>query len=149
MSFHVGQQILCVNDQFSRCPYWRRAVQTFPIINSIYTIREIREGYGDQFGLIGFCFYEFINPQTHFARGEVEPAFISKHFRPVRKTSIELFKKMLVPFASVGAPRKGSLVVAQHREGGDGMTVAHFFRVSAYDPRQTLIEDLSMSAKCQ
>jgi len=106
MSFHVGQQVVCVSDWFCTCPYWRRAVRTFPRLNAIYTIRGIRDGYGDQRGLIGFCFYELSNPRAQFARGDVEPAFIRKHFRPVRKTSIELFEKLLAPAGPAGAPRE-------------------------------------------
>jgi hypothetical protein len=99
MSFHVGQQVVCVDDQFSPCKYWRSTVKTFPKLHSIYTIREIRDA-GD---LIGFCFYEFTNPRAHFERGYLEPAFNSKNFRPVRKTSIEVFRKLLAPVDLVGA----------------------------------------------
>src|ERR1700728_2881176 len=106
MSFHVGLQVVCVSDRFSTCPYWRRAVRTLPRRNAIYTIREIREGYGDQYGLIGFCFYELTNPRVYFERGFVEPGFFSSHFRPVRKTSIELFEKLLVPVDPAGVARK-------------------------------------------
>jgi|SRR5262245_37072607 len=93
MSFQVGQQVVCIDDRFSKRQDWRRAVRVFPKLNSIYTIREIY-AEGD---LIGFCFYEITNPQSHFARGYYEPAFNSRNFRPVKKTSIELFERMLAP----------------------------------------------------
>lgn len=111
MSFHVGQQVVCVSDRFSHSEYWRCAVRTLPRLNGIYTIREIREGYGDQRGLIGFCFYEFTNPRAQFERGDVEPGFISKHFRPMRKTSIELFEKLLVPAGASRKERRAKTVV--------------------------------------
>jgi len=66
MSFHVGQQVVCVSNQFSPFPYWRAAVQTFPTLGSIYTIREICEGEGIQRGLIGFYLCEIVNPQVLF-----------------------------------------------------------------------------------
>ncbi len=95
MSFHVGQQVVCVNDQFSPRPSWRRTVRSFPKLHAIYTIREICEGGG----LVGFTFYEIVNPRAHFACGYSEPAFNSKNFRPVRKTDIDVFKRLLAPVA--------------------------------------------------
>jgi hypothetical protein len=93
MSFHVGQQVVCVNDRFSRDMRWRRTVRNFPVLNSIYTIREIHvEG-----PLVGFCFHEILNPYTRFAAGFGEPAFNSRNFRPVRTTNIEVFKRLLAP----------------------------------------------------
>lgn len=95
MSFDIGQQVVCVNDRFSRDMRWRRTVHKFPILNSIYTIREIHvEGR-----LVGFCFHEILNPCTWFAAGYGEPAFNSRNFRPVKSTSIEVFERLLVPTA--------------------------------------------------
>jgi len=93
MSFAIGQQVVCVDGVFSPDPYWRSTVRTFPKLHGIYTIREIRRG--DR--LVGFCFYEFANPRARFAAGIFEPAFNAKNFRPVRKTSIEVFRRLLVP----------------------------------------------------
>jgi hypothetical protein len=99
MSFSVGQQVVCVNEVFSSCPYWRAAVRAFPRLHSIYTIRSIREAHG----LIGLCFFEIVSPQAQFSEGYVEPAFNSKNFRPVKKTSIEIFEKLLAPRDLVSA----------------------------------------------
>ncbi len=93
MSFQVGQQVVCIDDKFSPNPYWRKTVRTFPKLRAIYTIRSICED-GD---LIGFCFYEIRHPRALFRDGYFEPAFNSRNFRPVRKTSIEVFKKLLAP----------------------------------------------------
>jgi hypothetical protein len=93
MTLSVGQQVVCVNDAFSSCPVWRAAVTAFPVLHGVYTIRSIREAHG----LIGLCFHEIVSPHQYFAEGYVEPAFNSKNFRPVRRTSIEVFKKLLVP----------------------------------------------------
>lgn len=93
MSFEIGQRVVCVDDRFSQRPDWRQAVRIFPKLNSIYTIREI---FADDI-LVGLCFEEFSNPPAQFSNGFLEPAFNSRHFRPVRETSIEVFRKLLAP----------------------------------------------------
>jgi len=93
MTFHIGQQVVCINDVFSSCPYWRSAVSTLPKLHMIYTIRHMREAHG----LLGLCFYEIVSPRAQFAEGYVEPAFNSKNFRPVKRTNIEVFEKLLAP----------------------------------------------------
>jgi hypothetical protein len=93
MSLHVGQQVVCINDVFSPCQYWRRALTALPKLHTIYTIRHIREAHG----LIGLCFYEIVSPRAHFSEGHVEPAFNSKNFRPVKRTSIDVFEELLAP----------------------------------------------------
>ena len=101
MSFQIGQQVVCVSDRFSTDAFWRQSVKTLPRLGSIYTIREICEGSGLQQGIIGFCLYEIVNPRAYFPRnGELvllEPAFDSKHFRPVKRTSIDVFERLLAP----------------------------------------------------
>jgi len=99
MSFHVGQQVVCVDGNFSKREGWRRTVREFPQLHAIYTIRQII----DEYELIGFCFYEIRNPRAHFSKGYHEPAFNSRNFRPVRKTSIEVFERLLAPTDLVGA----------------------------------------------
>jgi len=47
--------------------------------------------------LIGLCFHEIVSPRRDFAEGYVEPAFDSRNFRPVTRTSIEDLEKLLVP----------------------------------------------------
>jgi hypothetical protein len=113
MSFDL--QVICVNDDFSMDECWRWAVRTFPKVNSIYTVREIRRVHD----LVGFCFYEIVNPRALFTRGRndlvyVEPAFHIKNFRPVRKTSIEVFEKLLAPADPAGAARKERRNLAPH-----------------------------------
>ena len=93
MSFHVGQQVVCISGVFSPCPYWRKALTALPKLHTIYTIRHMREAHG----LLGLCFYEIVSPPAHFSEGFVEPAFNSKNFRPVKPTSIDLFLKMPAP----------------------------------------------------
>jgi hypothetical protein len=93
MRFHIGQQVVCINDVFSSCPYWRRALSALPKLHMIYTIRNMREAHG----LLGLCFYEIVSPRAQFSEGFVEPAFNSKNFRPVKPTSIAVFEKLRVP----------------------------------------------------
>jgi hypothetical protein len=100
MSYQVGQQVVCVDDRFSDHEVWRRAVRSFPKLYGIYTIREIIEDDG----LFGFCFYELSNPRAPFYNGFLEPAFNAGNFRPVRKTSIEIFRKLLTPADPVTTP---------------------------------------------
>jgi len=97
MSLHIGQQVVCVNDVFSACPYWRGAVTAFPVLRGVYTIRHMREAHG----LIGLCFYEIVSPHADFSEGYVEPAFNSRNFRPVKRTSIDVFERLLVPVRSL------------------------------------------------
>jgi hypothetical protein len=47
------------------------------------------------------AFYEIVSPRDYFAEGFVEPAFNSRNFRPVRPTSIAIFKKLLRPLELV------------------------------------------------
>jgi hypothetical protein len=99
MSFHVGQQVVCVNDVFSPREYWRAALSGFPQLHGIYTIRHMREAHG----LLGLCFDEIVSPPAEFSEGFVEPAFNSKNFRPVKATSIEVFARLLAPADLVDA----------------------------------------------
>ncbi|HEY6255795.1 MAG TPA: hypothetical protein VIY51_08380 [Xanthobacteraceae bacterium] len=91
MSFHVGRQVVCINDVFSACAYWRAAVSAFPRLHGVYSIRHMREAHG----LLGLCFHEIMSPPADFSEGFVEPAFNSKNFRPVKPTSIAVFEKLL------------------------------------------------------
>jgi hypothetical protein len=93
MSFHIGQQVVCINDRFSPEPHWRQAVGVFPKLHMIYTIRDMREVQG----LLGLCFFEIVCRRARFAEGYVEAAFNSKNFRPVKRTSIDVFEKLLAP----------------------------------------------------
>jgi hypothetical protein len=99
MSFHIGQQVVCVNGKFSDDIEWRRTVRAFPQLHSVYTIREIIEDPP----LVGFCFYELPNERHQFRSGHHEPAFNSRNFRPVKRTSIEALEKLLAPTDPVGA----------------------------------------------
>jgi hypothetical protein len=96
VSFDIGQQVVCVDVKFSQEPTWRGAVREFPKLKGVYTIRDLRlEGE-----LIGLCFEEIINARANFSSGHVEAAFDSRKFRPLQRTSIEVFERLLAPVAS-------------------------------------------------
>jgi hypothetical protein len=99
MSFDIGQQVVCINDKFSDNVGWRSTVRSFPRLHSVYTIREIIRDDP----LVGFCFYELVNERHRFRSGYHEPAFNSRNFRPVKKTSIEIFHRLMAPSDLVGA----------------------------------------------
>lgn len=83
--FHVGQQVVCVDD--SRWVYDPTRVP-FPLRRGcIYTVAGIEV---DDEGC--FLFLEEVPPcKTH------DGSFRSSRFRPVRKTSIDIFTAMLAP----------------------------------------------------
>jgi hypothetical protein len=65
MSLHIGQQVVCINDVFSPCPYWRRAVRAWPKLGMVYTIRDMREVQG----ILGLCFFRNRQRPRAFSRG--------------------------------------------------------------------------------
>jgi hypothetical protein len=93
MDFHIGQHVICICDRWSNEPTWRAAVHTFPKLGGIYTIRDICP----RVDVVGLVFEEIWHEPAWFCVGLVEPAFNIKRFRPVRKSNIDLFKKMLEP----------------------------------------------------
>lgn len=93
MNFQISQHVICICDRWSTEPTWRAAVHTFPKLGGIYTIREIC----DRVGIIGLMFEEIRHGPAWFCVGYVEPAFNAKRFRPVRRSNIDILKKMLEP----------------------------------------------------
>jgi hypothetical protein len=102
MSFYIGQQVVCVSEKFTNNTLWRQTVRSIPKLNGIYTIRDMYE-WG---GRVGLYFYEIVSPSAQFIDGYGEPCFNSKNFRPVERTSIEIFEKLLAPADPAGASRK-------------------------------------------
>jgi hypothetical protein len=96
MLYHIGQRVVCISEEFSKAAYWREVARVLPQLKRIYTIRGICEDDG----LVGFYLEEILNPKGHFRSGYDEPAFNIKNFRPLKETSIEVFKKMLEPVKS-------------------------------------------------
>lgn len=93
--FEIGQQVVCIDDNFQdllgrevNCPHR-------PVRGQVLTIRGIHEW--EFANLIGFTFYELRNPEPAGPGMPDEAAFLSDCFRPVRKTDISIFTKMLTP----------------------------------------------------
>lgn len=85
--WHVGQQIVCV-EQFHG-----ELGETLPIVGCVYTIRDIAV-FDDK---IGFHLEEIVNPPMAYRRGIRECHFWCKGFRPVRRTDISVFTRLLEP----------------------------------------------------
>lgn len=73
--FKVGQKVVCIDG----APNENTIVPYLPIAGEIYTIREVRIGYG----LCGLLLEEIINPLMEFIEGRDEGAFASYRFRPI------------------------------------------------------------------
>lgn len=93
--FRVGQKVVYVDDaETGDLRIWPGKVT--PELNAVYTIREIHWWEG----ACGFLLEEITNPVSDVF--EAEPGFLARRFRPVveRKTSIEIFQRMLSPVRS-------------------------------------------------
>lgn len=91
MTFRVGQKVVCIRSDFK----WKRTVPpNLPIKGRVYTVRDILPT--DEWGPPALRLIELINPIATFA---YEPCFSFTRFRPIvsRKTSIEIFTRMLKP----------------------------------------------------
>jgi len=91
MSFGVGDQVVCIHHFSKEADY---PGLSWPQKGQVYTVRELTShGTGPGLRLV-----EIVNPPImHSNVGMDEPAYARCRFRPVRKTSIEVFQKMLVP----------------------------------------------------
>ena len=97
MSFHVGQRVVCVNDEWQDWwPHYEYWWPHKPIKGHIYTIRAVRYDpirKGD-----GVLLYEIHNPERLWGDGNTgEGGFMAYKFRPLteRKTDISVFKRIL------------------------------------------------------
>lgn len=97
MTFFVGQKVVCIKrgrwiDAALGNP--TRALSV-PKFGAVYTVREIRSF------ISGDALYleEITNAPQRFLEGVEEPGWAPERFRPVteRKTSIEIFERMLTP----------------------------------------------------
>jgi hypothetical protein len=86
--FEIGQQVVCINDS------WYPVPENVAVRGGVYTIRGCRT-YWNRGWLV---FEELVNPQQPTLLGGMnEPHFIADHFRPVKKTNIEVFTKLTAP----------------------------------------------------
>lgn len=85
--FHVGQQVVCI--QYGRNPNAPKHLR-HAIPGQVYTVRGFLE-WGTE---LGIYVEEIINP---LHTSGVEWAFYKDCFRPVKPTSIDVFRKLLSP----------------------------------------------------
>jgi hypothetical protein len=95
VNFHVGQQVVCVDDDYTNHPAWV-VVPNRPVRGSVYTIREVCEVTYETGPDIGLRLIEVVNAPICWRDGVAEHAFHRQRFRPLRKTSIEVFERMLI-----------------------------------------------------
>lgn len=93
MTFSIGQQVVCIDDNLAG----GYGDETDPVLRGVYTIRQIY--WNGHRGCEQVLFHEIVNtPRWYLGFGfPVEGGFDSHHFRPLRTTSIEIFRSMLVP----------------------------------------------------
>lgn len=92
MAFRVGQEVVCVD----AVPVdWVWADCVHPItVGEVYRVRDIATDPKDDTGNYGVLLEGITNP-PHFDAGEL--CYGSWQFRPVVKTDISIFTKMLAP----------------------------------------------------
>ena len=93
--FVVGQKVVCVNDTFDST--WN-IIRQRPFKDKIYTIRALTMFKFADGEWLSLFLKELVNPIREWGDNTVcECAFEAGRFRPLieRKTSIEIFEKML------------------------------------------------------
>ncbi len=96
--WHVGMQVIRIAD-WERVGGWGDEIG--PVKGCIYTIREVL--WDDFCGKVVLRLHEIRNPTRNYADRRWETAFIADCFRPVRKTSIDIFRSLLTPSGDDGA----------------------------------------------
>ena len=92
--WHIGQLVVCITD-IKMGNKWIDEIK--PVRGSVYTIRGI-EIYANKTGLL---FEEIINKPRYYLHLDTrkviyqEAVYCSCYFRPLRKTSIDVFTAML------------------------------------------------------
>ena len=84
----VVKQVVCINDD------WKPKGGNQPIKGHVYTIRGIWRSKCGSF--IGYWLHEITNTHTELFDGSFgEQSHITEYFRPVRDTSIEIFREIV------------------------------------------------------
>lgn len=90
MTFRVGQKVVCIDGNIGGgC-----GLETFPIKGMVYTVRAVR--WSDWHQSEQLRLVEIENEPRRYHDGVFECGFNSQRFRPVKTTSIEIFRAMLV-----------------------------------------------------
>lgn len=96
--FEVGQQVVCIDDDWSKwTSYDFEVIPNRPIKGQKYTIRDMREVNFIDGPSIGLYFHEIQNPIAVWKSGNYENAFWFKRFKPLeeKKTDISIFTNIL------------------------------------------------------
>lgn len=93
MTFHVGQQVVCVDDRLFNCEGKVRPV----CLRAVYTIRAVRTFHHGGTEYTGVHLDEIVNEPRPCVLGVVEWYYSPTMFRPVVKTDISIFTAMLNP----------------------------------------------------
>lgn len=90
--FHIGQLVVCIDDTWdsTRADYGKL---TYPVKEMIYTIRGIQTFKNG----VGVVLEEIVNEPFPYSESFAEGHWRIDRFRPIQKTSIEIFTKMLTP----------------------------------------------------
>ena len=110
--FHVGQKVVCVNARPRRKDLHPRYVSTVtPRLRAVYTIRDIFDASPYGFDEPALLLVEIVNPVRGYSAptGPVvcEQFWLASRFRPVRTTSIDIFRAMLEPVPTRQLSRSG------------------------------------------
>lgn len=89
--FHIGQLVVCIDDSHNPNRLHLSHDETIPTKGMIYTIR----GFLETPSGVGVYLEEIINKPKMYAQGMLEVAFRQERFRPIQKTSIEVFTAIL------------------------------------------------------
>ena len=85
--FELEQRVVCINDKFNF-----NAGEITPKLGHIYTIRQMMND-----GDLCLRLHEIVNHERWYGDIYCECWFLSHHFRPVKPTNIDVFKKLLAP----------------------------------------------------
>lgn len=88
--WRVGEKAVCISDTWKT-----HCGETAPLKGTVYTIENIE--ICPFSGEIGFQLLELINTPRRYLGGLAECNFRSTGFRPLTKTNIEIFEKLLLP----------------------------------------------------
>lgn len=92
--FHVGQRVACIAAPSRAAVRLFPSSVVFPEVGCVYTIRAFVRGMSLSGVVTGLVFEEIVNPS---APTGVEYNFAMRRFRPVKDTSIEIFRSLLSP----------------------------------------------------
>ncbi len=107
MPFNVGDLVMCIGDDWEKAGNPRWMPPHLPVKGCVYTVRNV---FNYTTPAPGLLLYEVVNPTpgTHWKTGARIPdevSFIHLAFRPVRKTSIDVFRSALVPIEAIKPPK--------------------------------------------